>query len=264
MKKLLLIMTAALMLASCAEKAGSKSAVIYYSQTGTTETVAKAIAEDLNIDLVKVVLKEDYPLDFNQTIELCQKQMQAGILPELGDMDVDLGKYDTIYLGYPIWFGTIALPMKSFLAKYNLAGKKVVPFCTYGTGGRFDSVRDLKALCPEATILNSLGVRQNNVAKAKSLVDAFLANDPTAEATYGEKLPLEEGSKAMEVFQAAMADFNRFPLTPETYSIQDQDPTQWVFNCASTMGFGGEASPVAVYVNVPEDGEAPFIVGVER
>ncbi|MBR5736659.1 MAG: hypothetical protein IKX60_07710 [Bacteroidales bacterium] len=263
MKKLLLIMAATLLLASCGDKSG-KSVVIYYSQTGTTETVAKAIAEDLGIDMIKVVLKEDYPLDFNQTIEICQKQMQAGILPELGDMKVDLGKYDTIYLGYPIWFGTIALPMKSFLTKYNLAGKKVVPFCTYGTGGRFDSVRDLKALCPDAVILNSLGVRQNNAPKARSLVAAFLANDPTAVATFGEKLPVEEGSKAMEVFQAAMADFNRFPLTPETYSVQDQDPEQWVFNCASTMGFGGEASPVAVYVCVPEDGDAPFIVGVER
>ncbi|MBQ3976670.1 MAG: hypothetical protein II686_04535, partial [Bacteroidales bacterium] len=159
MKKLFFAMLSVMALASCAGKgAAPKAIVVYYSQLNSTKAVAEQIATKMDIPIVSIEPVVPYDDDFNATIQRGQKEM-AGELPEIKPLNVKLEDYDVIFLGYPIWFGTYATPMMTFLNNANLAGKKIVPFCSFGSGGLNTSVNDLKKALPDSEILPGYGVR---------------------------------------------------------------------------------------------------------
>ena len=180
---------ALLMLAACSQPQGKKVAVVYYSKTGNTQAVAEAIAETLNsltdqkdanlfcAELISLTPANPYPEDYQATIEESRDECLNDLGRELTNATLkDLDKYDVIFLGYPVWFGTYAPPVKSFLEANNfLAGKKVVPFCTYGTGGRVSSVAKLAEVCPDAKIIDSYGLRGNRIDQAADEVSFFIS-----------------------------------------------------------------------------------------
>ena len=99
-----------------------------------------------------------YDGDFQATIARCNEEREKGIIPEVKPIAANLADYDTIFIGYPVWFGTMAPPMGAFLSQADLAGKKIVPFCTFGSGGLDSSVKDLAEKQPKAEILPGYGV----------------------------------------------------------------------------------------------------------
>ncbi|MBQ2104888.1 MAG: hypothetical protein II478_06955, partial [Bacteroidales bacterium] len=174
MKKLFFAMLSVMALASCAGKgAAPKAIVVYYSQLNSTKAVAEQIATKMDIPIVSIEPVVPYDDDFNATIQRGQKEM-AGELPEIKPLNVKLEDYDVIFLGYPIWFGTYATPMMTFLKNANLAGKKIVPFCSFGSGGLNTSVNDLKKALPDSEILPGYGVRAARLDAIPSEVDYFL------------------------------------------------------------------------------------------
>ena len=111
--KLMLAIVAAMVAAvSCSAKkeAPKKVLVLYYSQTSNTKTVAQEIASRLGADMEEIVPVKPYDGDFQATIARCNQERQQGITPEIQPIKADLAKYDVIFLGYPIWFGTYAPP----------------------------------------------------------------------------------------------------------------------------------------------------------
>ena len=116
MKILKLMMCAALammVVTSCSQKSqnsekekASKVLVLYYSQTSNTKTVATEIATRLNADIEEIALVEPYDTAFQATIDRCKADREKGILPEINPLKLNVADYDTIFLGYPIWFGT--------------------------------------------------------------------------------------------------------------------------------------------------------------
>jgi flavodoxin len=83
-------------------------------------------------------------------------------------------QYDTIFLGYPIWWDTFPMPVFTFLESYNFAGKTILPFCTHEGSGKGTSIQDIKRLCPEANVLPCLVIRGGSVEKSDSLIHAWL------------------------------------------------------------------------------------------
>ena len=201
MKKIIRIMAiAAAMFAavSCGGKRAPKTLVLYYSQTNNTKAVAEAIAAKLGADTEEIVALEPYSGGFEETIARCMKEREDGILPEIEPVKANLDEYDVIFLGYPIWFGTYAPPMGAFIKGANLAGKKIIPFCSFGSGGLDSSVRDLKTAQPEAEILPGYGVRAARVAAIEKEVDNFLKAGGFIEGEFfrrgefGEEHPVSE------------------------------------------------------------------------
>ena len=84
--------------------------------------------------------------------------MDEGKLPELTETDFDMSAYDTVYVGSPIWFGTIAAPIAAFLTEADLTGKIVKPFVTHGGGGKGHTDKDVAALCPGSDVKPALAV----------------------------------------------------------------------------------------------------------
>ena len=121
--------------------------VAYYSLTGKTEKTAAAIADASGGTLYKIQVAKQYPSDKKARRKVLEQEIENNELPELVSTGINPENYDIIFLGSPVWANHISQPVKSFLAKYNLSGKDVIPFVTHSGGGRGQSFNDVAALC---------------------------------------------------------------------------------------------------------------------
>lgn len=158
-----------------ASSAAKKILVVYFSQTGHTRTVANQIHDQAGGDLFEIVTVTPYPTDYNTLLNQAQKEQNENFRPPLKTKVEDMGSYDTVFVGSPVWWGTIAPPVKTFLSEYDFSGKTIVPFTTHGGSGLGSSVADIKKLCPNATVLeNGLAIRDSEVNGAQKSVSDWL------------------------------------------------------------------------------------------
>ena len=126
MKKLLTaILMGGVMMTSTAE---AKTLVAYFSLTGNTEKAAKVIAEKTNADLYKIELVTPYPSEYKAQTELAKKELADGTLPPIKPWPENISEYDIVFVGSPVWWGTMATPVRTFLASGALKDKTVIPF----------------------------------------------------------------------------------------------------------------------------------------
>ena len=122
--------------------------VAYFSmQDGNTGDVARAIYDVTGGDLYRILVAEPYPGDDKVRKELLTRQVKENILPPLAGPEPDFTEYDIIFLGSPVWANHLSQPVKSFLHKYDLSGKVVIPFVSHSGGGRGRSFSDVAELC---------------------------------------------------------------------------------------------------------------------
>ena len=124
----------------------SKIGIMYFSATGNTEKIAKYIKEETNGDLIEIIPKEKYTsedLAYNNDCRANREQQDENARPEI-ENSIDIIKYDTIFLGYPIWWGDVPKIILTFIDNNNLDGKVVIPFCTSGSTGILQSENTLK------------------------------------------------------------------------------------------------------------------------
>ncbi len=249
-----------------------KMLVIYYSQTSNTKSVATEIATKLGADLAEIVPVELYDGDFQATIERGKKELDEGAYPEIKPLAVDIAKYDVIFLGYPIWFGTYAPPVFTFLDQVDLSGKKVVPFCTFGSGGLESSLKDLAKAEPNAEILPGYGVRAARLEAMPKEIDQFLKAGGFIEGEYTkleefpEQHPVTEAETA--IFNAAVGDYPMMKAQAKSVASRAiPEGTEYLFTAEDLPREGGPDLPPAgemqVYVSVIGE-EAPVFTKVIR
>ena len=274
MKRFILLAAALVLAASCSPKKGPKTLVLYYSQTQTTKVVAEAIANSLGADIEAIECVVPYDGDFNATIARSQQERAEGVLPEIKPLSVNVADYDVIFLGYPIWFGTYAPPVAGLLSTVDLDGKKIVPFCTFGSGGLDSSVKDLQANLPNAEILPGYGVRQARIDAVPAEVDyflkanGFLEGDFTPLADFSEARPVTEEEAA--IFDAAVGTYPMISAkAAEVASRAVPGGTEYLFTAQDTprgpmpVAEDAPARFIKVYV-LAEDGKEPVFTQVLR
>ena len=122
--------------------------VAYFSmQDGNTGDVARAIHNTAGGDIYRIMVAESYPTDDKARKELLTQQIEENILPPLAGLAPNISEYDIIFLGSPVWANHLSQPVKSFLAKHDMSGKKVVPFVSHSGGGRGKTFSDVASLC---------------------------------------------------------------------------------------------------------------------
>ena len=211
LKLTLIIATAMVTAVSCGSKKETpkeeapKMLVLYYSQTGNTKAVAEEIATKLGADIEEITMVNPYDPDFQATIERCMQEREKGIIPDIQPVKADIADYDVIFLGFPVWFGTYAPPVQKFLLGTDLSGKKIVPFCTFGSGGLESSVKDLVQAEPKAEVLPGYGVRAARLDAMPAEIDQFLKASGFLE---GEFVQLEKFPDQHEVSEAETAVFD--------------------------------------------------------
>ena len=152
----------------------NKMLIVFYSHTGNAQFVSEQIQAITGADIFELIAVDPYPEDVNATIERAGQEREEGVLPSLAGRIDNLNDYDIIFLGTPNWFGTLSLPMQSFLGSYDLSGKTIVPFITFGGGGIMNTITDLKMLAPNATILEEFGVSRDDVKNSRSDIAQWL------------------------------------------------------------------------------------------
>ena len=274
MKTMLAIVAAMLAAVSCGQKKEEpqKALVLYYSQTSNTKAVAQEIAKLTGADIEEIVPVKPYDGDFQATINRCNEERQQGLTPEIKPIAANLDKYSTIFIGYPVWFGTYAPPVASFLDKADLSGKKIVPFCTFGSGGLDSSIKDLAKKQPKAEILPGYGVRAARLAAVPKEVDQFLKAGGFIEGEYVKLEPFAEQHPVSEeeaaIFNTAVGDYPMIHAQAKTVASRTiPDGTEYLFTAADLPREGGPQMPPAgemkVYVTVI-NGEAPVFTQVVR
>ena len=246
-----------------------KTLVLYYSQTGTTQAVAEELQKQLGADIERIEAVVPYDGDFQATIQRSGDERQKGELPEIKPIQANLADYDVIFIGYPIWFGTYAMPIATLVKENDFAGKTLVPFCTFGSGGLSASIEALKKALPKADIRQGYGVRQARIEAAPKEIDRFLKENGFKE---GNVAPLPDYSEQQAVteedsliFDAACSNY-QFPLgTPQTVGKrQTEESTDYKFTVKS-RGMNGEEATSTIYVTVGnEEGAKPEFTEVVR
>lgn len=128
-------------------------------EEGNTAKLAKVIAEQTGADLFEIVPVVDYPQSYDECLEVATAEQREGARPEyVGDVE-NWEQYDTVFIGYPIWWGEIPNIVYTFMEKHDFAGKTVIPFNTHEGSGQSHSQRDIENALPDATVLQGLAVR---------------------------------------------------------------------------------------------------------
>lgn len=146
----------------------AKTAVVFFSATGTTAEAANLIAEQTDADLFEIVPQEAYTSeDLNYTDDNCRANQEMDNAAARPAIENDLSKveeYEVIYLGYPIWHGTAPRIIQTFLENYDLSNATIYTFCTSGGSGIEQSIQDLKSSYPDINIAD--GKRLNDATAA--------------------------------------------------------------------------------------------------
>lgn len=155
----------------------SKKLVAYFSESGNTKEAAETIAKAAGADICEITPKVRYTkADLNwmdkksrSSVESNNKSFRSEIIKN----DIDMGQYDEVIIGFPIWWYVAPTIVNTFLEAYDFAGKKIVLFATSGGSGFGNTVKELQPSAPDAVItegklLNGMS-KQEIVAWAESL-----------------------------------------------------------------------------------------------
>lgn len=144
-----------------------KSLVVYFTWTnGNTERIAKALQQALQADILKITAPDDYHEDYDTVVRKSQEEIRRGYRPRVEPAKVDLSGYDTVAIGSPTWWYTIAPPMSTFLEANDFAGKTVVPFATNG-GWPGHALEDIEKACKGADFAPGLAVQFDSTGGSK-------------------------------------------------------------------------------------------------
>lgn len=243
-------------------KKADKILVVYYSQSNTTKTVAQEIQKQLGCDIAEIECVEPYTGDFGAVAGRWQQEQKDGKTAEIKPLSKNVADYDAIFLGYPIWGGTYASPVATFLKNTDFQGKKLVPFCTFGSGGLNTSTDALKKNAKNANIVEGYGIRQARISKVSGEVDQFLIKAGFKKGTL-EQLPEFSEQKTVtdqekDIFNKACSNY-QFPLgEPSTVGARKiKGGTEYLFTVDSQNGKS------QIYV-IAEDGAQPEFTQVVR
>jgi len=141
---------------------------------GNTEIAAEIIREITGGDLFHIEAVNAYPEDYTETTEVAKQELRANARPKLTGHLKAMASYDVIFLGYPNWWGTMPMPVFTFLEEYDFSLKTIIPFCTHEGSGLGRSEKDIAKLCPQAKLLKGLAIHGSRVKDARKDIANWL------------------------------------------------------------------------------------------
>ncbi|WP_455057521.1 flavodoxin [Jutongia sp.] len=154
-----------------AKAKAKKTLVVYFSATGTTKKAAKKVKKATGGKLRRIKAADPYTeadLDYNQDNCRANKEQQNdNARPEITGSIKNMSKYETIYIGYPIWWGKEPKIIRTFLESYDLKGKKIIPFCTSGGSGISGSMSEIRESAKGATVVNGKDLTDASLKSVK-------------------------------------------------------------------------------------------------
>jgi flavodoxin len=140
--------------------------IVYYSLFQNTRNLALEIAKQTGGTIRELIPNKNYSFDYNTAAKEVRNQISRGFCPNLISGNESIDDYQTIFIGTPNWFKTLAPPVMSFLKQHDFAGKTIIPFCTHGGGGFCQIETDIAKECSKSIILPGIAVN-GTVASAE-------------------------------------------------------------------------------------------------
>ena len=141
--------------------------------TGNTEIIAGFIHELTGAELFKLEPVKKYSADYTECTNEAKRELNSGARPEVVSYPEKIDA-DTIYLGYPNWWGTMPMCVYTFLERYDFTGKIIKPFCTHEGSGLGRSEREIQRVCPGAKVERGLAIHGADASKSRNLVENWL------------------------------------------------------------------------------------------
>lgn len=258
MKKLIAFLFTALFLSDCAvcfaesndSATQGKTLVAFFSRTGenysvgviekgNTHIIADMIAEATGADMFEIVPEIAYPESYDECTEVAQKEREENARPAFIGSVENMDEYDTIFLGYPIWWSDLPMTVYTFLESYDFSGKTIIPFCTHEGSGLSGTEDGIRQVCPEALIRDGLAIRgsvaQNEQDEAQKAVTEWLGGlnlafyAPINESENGKTLVVyysaTNNTEVVAGYIAAATDADLFELVP--VQLYTNDDLNW-------------------------------------
>ncbi|MDI3478299.1 MAG: hypothetical protein PWQ59_1824 [Thermoanaerobacterium sp.] len=141
---------------------------------GNTEVVAKMIQKITGGELFRINTVKKYPDDYTEATKVAQQELRDNARPELSEYLDNIGDYEIIILCYPNWWGTMPMPVFTFLEKYDFTEKTIFPVCTHEGSGLGHSESDIRKTCPNARLEKGLAIKGSNVHSAQPEIEKWL------------------------------------------------------------------------------------------
>lgn len=135
----------------------SRKAIVYYSYSNNTKKIVDEIIKSVKADVYEIKPIIPYPDDYELLVEQEEQKQGKEEVVEIEDLKINLKDYDTIILGTPVWWYTMAPPVRSFLKNNDLSGKTIIPFITNG-GWIGTTLEDINKLTKGAHVKNEIDI----------------------------------------------------------------------------------------------------------
>jgi len=136
----------------------NKTLIVYYSLFQNTKNLALEIAKQTGGTIRELIPDKNYSFDYNTAAKEVRNQIARGFCPNLISGNESIDNYQTIFIGTPNWFKTLAPPVMSFIKQHDFTGKMIIPFCTHGGGGFCQIEKDIARECSKSIILPGIAV----------------------------------------------------------------------------------------------------------
>lgn len=141
---------------------------------GNSNIAAQMVQNEVGGDLFLIQTVDKYPSDYDETTDLASVEQSNDARPALSSRVENMDNYDTIILVYPNWWGTLPMPLFTFLEEYDFSGKTILPLCTHEGSAMGRSEQDIAALLPDAELLAGLAIRGGRVDEAQNDIADWL------------------------------------------------------------------------------------------
>ena len=190
------LLMSGVMFSAAAEEVGSNMLVVYFSlageqygvgviEEGNTSIIAHMIAEYTGADLFEIQPVQSYPTSHRELLDVSRQEMSENARPEIAETVQNWEQYDTVFIGYPNWWGDMPMIVYNFLESYDFSGKTIVPFCTHGGSGLSNTERTIASLTG-TNLLPGFAIpgttAQNEREEAKNRVNKWLVDNGFEEA----------------------------------------------------------------------------------
>ena len=141
----------------------SKILVAYFSWGGTTQRMAQEIVRQTGANIFRIEPVVPYPTDYTECTEVAQEEKNNNARPAIADEVENWEQYDTVFIGCPVWWWTTPMIICTFAESYDFEGKTVVPFCTYASTYRDETLARIVELTPDADHLTGEGLTSGRI-----------------------------------------------------------------------------------------------------
>lgn len=148
--------------------------VAYFTRTGNTRVIAHQIRRALDASLFEIQAAEPYPEDYEETVAQATRERQSGFEPSLSALVQNVERYETVFLGFPIWGMSAPSVVRSFLSRHDLSGKSLIPFITHGGYGLGDSLSVVAKHASGARLLEGFSLEADQERRTLERVTSWL------------------------------------------------------------------------------------------